>query len=361
MIGTTYLCKYNEKIYALKIQKILKNQIKKNYNSDIWREIDIYNYISKMNKKNLLFFTHLYGYKIFNNCDHIQIRPFEINFENKENKFFQKLKQIDESKWCIKYLLEYKGNTTLNNILIDHFTKNNILTIKQIYSIMIQMIHIILLLSKGGYSHNDFHQKNIMINKTNSKYFIMKNKKINYNEYQISAIDYGKILNKKFNLKFNDYYTYFLTKPKTWIFYELANSILKIMFYSEKLENKIDKEKEKLNQTDGFKKIIENHNIEFNKILDKYIKIFPKGKKLKKILNSQNLILNTIAKNKKYFYFKPIMIRIEMEFDLKYPNLYKKYFNTLSETKWLLPKNQCLEILLINKTNNFIKYLIDKI
>ena len=56
MFGTTYLCKYKNKSYALKVQHILKKDIKKNYKSEMYREIDLYEYIDKMPSKDQIFF-----------------------------------------------------------------------------------------------------------------------------------------------------------------------------------------------------------------------------------------------------------------------------------------------------------------
>ena len=70
--GTSYLVKTikNNKEYVLKTQKIfysdkkLKDNIR-NYKEQIWREIDLHEFINTIDKKNQLFFTKLYDYKIF--------------------------------------------------------------------------------------------------------------------------------------------------------------------------------------------------------------------------------------------------------------------------------------------------------
>jgi len=50
--GTTYLAKYKNKEYTLKIQKILETDKYKNFNSRIWREIDLYKFITPFSLKN---------------------------------------------------------------------------------------------------------------------------------------------------------------------------------------------------------------------------------------------------------------------------------------------------------------------
>lgn len=119
MLGTTYLVTYNGEKYAQKVQHILSKDKKQDFNNELWRELDLYDYINGLNKKDKLFFTKLHGYKIYDKCEHDQSkeRPFKINVDDKKNKFAQKLKKLDESGWCVTYLLDYKGNMTLDNFL----------------------------------------------------------------------------------------------------------------------------------------------------------------------------------------------------------------------------------------------------
>jgi serine/threonine protein kinase len=73
--GTSYLVKTikNNKKYVLKTQKIfysdkkLKEKVR-DYKEQIWREIDLHEFINKIKDTNdQSFFTKLYDYKIFNN------------------------------------------------------------------------------------------------------------------------------------------------------------------------------------------------------------------------------------------------------------------------------------------------------
>ena len=89
--GTTYLCNYKRKQYALKVQHILETDKIKDYKNELWREIDLYEYINTLPKKDQRFFTKLYGYVIYNGCTHKQIRTFTPNFDDKKNKFAQHL------------------------------------------------------------------------------------------------------------------------------------------------------------------------------------------------------------------------------------------------------------------------------
>ena len=85
--GTTYLVEKDGKKYAMKVQHILPIHRKKTFQYELWRELDLYEYINTLNKDDIKFFNKLYAYKIYNNCKHIQ--------------------NGKKSEWCIKYLLEY--------------------------------------------------------------------------------------------------------------------------------------------------------------------------------------------------------------------------------------------------------------
>ena len=92
MLGTVYLIEYENKIYAMKIQKILEEEKTKNIKFPIWREALFYNDVNKMPPESQKFFCKLYGYKIIENCKHDQIRPkvfpHKISFFDKSEVIF---------------------------------------------------------------------------------------------------------------------------------------------------------------------------------------------------------------------------------------------------------------------------------
>ena len=155
--GTTYLVKYKSNNYVLKIIKIIYSdkKLKENiidYKEQFWREIDLYKFINTLDKKDQIFFTKLYDYKITDNCN------YNINIINNiiDDPYFKKL---NDSKWCIKLLLDYKEGITLKDFLL-----NNKLSEQQIYSILLQVCKVIMILYNGNYSHGDLHLENIIIN-----------------------------------------------------------------------------------------------------------------------------------------------------------------------------------------------------
>jgi len=82
--GTTYLVKYKNKDYAMKIQHILDEDRIVDFNKALWRELEPYNYIETLKKEDQYFFARLYGYNIYDQCKHIQKRFFRKKKENKK-------------------------------------------------------------------------------------------------------------------------------------------------------------------------------------------------------------------------------------------------------------------------------------
>jgi hypothetical protein len=355
--GTTYLATYNDKEYALKIQHILHTDSKKDYNNEMWREISLYNYINKMNKKNQIFFTKMYDYKIYNNCTHIQDTKID-----KDHPAYKKIMKLNNSPWCLKYLIEYKGKTTLND-----FLESNKMTSKIALSFCLQIAKIILLLDKGGYSHNDLHPGNIMVNKTTMKYFSFNGKKIPTYGYLLSAIDYGEVLNKKFGIKYKGYNNLFLKDRKKWLFYEYFLSIFFILKNEALLIKDCNNQKKKLpweykeDTWDGMvKKIIIKHNDFFNKMKEKYLPLFPTCDKLLdyviKTIKTKTILENIIGKKGEHD-FLPFIRRIIFEFRIAYPDKFKKYLKWCSIRPFLLSNDNIKDLML---TNNFDD-LINKI
>ena len=142
--GTVYLVKYNNEKYILKIEKILKKYITKNYKSIFWREIEFAN---KINKINTTHFIKLYDYAIVDN--------YNFKLENLYNISY--IDKLYESIYCTFKIYEYV-DITLDKIL-------NKLNINKLYSIIIQLSYTIYLMNKNEYTHNDLHFLNIGIKK----------------------------------------------------------------------------------------------------------------------------------------------------------------------------------------------------
>lgn len=340
--ATVYLVTYNNQNYALKVLKIFNNKINKN--SQIWNELDLYKYIDKLKPIDQSFFTKLYYYKIYYDCNkHKYTKELYVN-NNKSNI-------------CIKYLQDYKGDTTLSS-----YIENNLLSNIELYSLILQLCHIQLILFKNGYSHGDLHLDNIMINKTNKKYFKLLNKKIYFNGLQISIIDYGSVFHKKFNnIKKNSSVLFFLTKPVQYMYAEIYKIIIKLL----KLPVYIDG----ITVIKLIKKIIKYHPVFFNEYKNnnenlflQYESIFSTIQNSKKNEIFKNILLNNQVineQNKQEFIF--FVYKLIDQFCILYPKLFNKYVNLNLDYICPIPINDAYSLLKINSIENLINFCILKI
>jgi len=349
MIGTVYLVKYENKKYALKIQKILEDVKIQNYKHLVWREIDFYNYINTLNLYEQLFFSKLYDYRIIDNCEHIQIRPFKKNFLS------------NNSNTCLELLTEYKGNTTL----LEYLTKKS-LNISQTYSIIIQICNIVYIAYKGGYSHNDLDNfNNIMINPTKLINFIFLNKEIPFYGIILSAIDYGSVFHKKFIKKRDNYKKFidelFLKDRKKYLFNEIYDLIMRFLLNKEKYLKLECKNRWEY----GFKMIINKNYHFYVDIKNKYTKIYSKSIDLFNYIEKNlNIPFYNIFKNKDKEIIKAfdnVQFRIIDEFNIFHPKLYIKYFYFKSYYKINLPKEDILDIMKFTNIDDLFNYLINRI
>jgi serine/threonine protein kinase len=358
--GSSYLVKTiknNNKEYVLKIQKILYSDKKlkdniRDYKEQIWREIDLHEFINTIDKKDQVFFTKLFEYKIDDNCD---IQTSELY---KDIPYFKKLY---ESKWCIKFLLEYKDGITLKDFLLK-----NTLNEKQIYSILLQLCKIILILYNGGYSHGDLHLENIIINKTNNKFFDFMDKKIPFNGYQINVIDYGFSLHKKYGKFYkktmkrngNNIIKYMFNEM-FFATYKIINNYVKYINDCTKAKKKLPWERKDYKLLSLIYKIINKHSDFYKTTKDKYLKIYPYVNKFFKHFENDKEMYELYNK-KHYMDFLHVVNRIEYEFHLLYPKLYAKYGKWCSYYEHLLPNDVVLKLLSINNHTDYVNYLISK-
>ena len=341
--------------------------IEKNFDIELWREIDLYNYIGKMKLKNKCFFTQLYAYEMYKNCKHVQERKWKVN---PDSTFGKKLAKLDKSQWCIKYIIDFKGETVLRE-----YMEKNKLSKKKKYSILLQVCKIVMLLYKGGYMHRDLHSNNIMVTPTNKKYFTLMGKKIPYYGIQLYAIDYGEVIHEKFGMTHKKFNRHFIKNKKLFLLHELFyGSTFKLLILNyEKLLTDCQKKKKKLPwEIDDyyFHKGIKKLFVEYTDFIDKYINIylqsFPKAKKLyirilSEIKNSDKYVYDLIIGDKNDIYLWFVIYRLMFHFALEYPKEYKKIFKWCSNPEFILHKKEVLEIMKLNSATKYIKYLLSKI
>ena len=341
MFGTTYLVRIGKKKYAMKIQKILKSDIKRDFSKGIWREMDLYKYINKMPKESRSFFCNLHYFEISDNCNHTQERRWNPPVDSDLGK---QVAELDASNYCIKYLLDYEGSITLN----DYMEKK--LSRRRIYSILLQICNITLLLYKGGYFHNDMQPGNIMVVPTKKKYFYLMGKKVPFYGRQLVAIDYGDVSHKKFGEGFTK------NNGLAYLYYELSWNLFNVIFDGLKLEKDCRKKGEKLpyeknsNFLDNFrKKLFIDHKKIVNKYAEKYLRVFPEAREMfmdviKNIGKVEKMSDLTRGRDPDY-YFRILLNKMEYNFAMDYPKEYMKLMGWCSLPRFRLPKKDVLEIM----------------
>lgn len=249
MLGTTYLVQNSvtKKKYALKIQHILPKDRKKDYKNELWRELDLYEFINKLRPNEQQFFTKLHAYEIFDKCTHDQNKQ-RIEPIKKEcvTPLCERLKKLDKSDWCVKFLLDYHGKSTLGKYLATHS-----MNVRQMYSIILQICLIHSVLYKGGYSHGDLHMNNIMVSPTSQSHFEFMNTKVSFFGLKIISIDYGEVRHAKFKNKIDPWAQLFLTNRKKFLFDETFGSISIIVQNFDKYIYNCDKKKMKMPYYEG--------------------------------------------------------------------------------------------------------------
>lgn len=187
MLGDVYLCSIYTNHYALKIEKIEKKNINYDLSVQEWREIEFSqsfanNYVEQ--------FITLCDYDI---VEDTQERICHHNTNKFSQKMIERLKNKSVSKYAIRRLYSLVDDNLKN--VIDNFTK------KQLYSTIAQVAYICYLMQSNGYSHNDFHTKNIgVIHVSNDTYINISNKKLQTHGIHIKALDFGIVLHEKYGL-----------------------------------------------------------------------------------------------------------------------------------------------------------------
>jgi hypothetical protein len=188
--GTIYKISYNDKIYAMKISNINKNDIENSLASPHWREIFFARY---MDHKYPNQFMKLYASKIIQCRKNYTIIDINNIYPRSLRKMYHD--RITSGYCSIKIynFIDY----TLTDIIGQ-------LDLMQIYSGIVQLAYIIYLIRKEKFIHNDFGPNNVGIKKTSKTYINIHNYRIPTYGYVYVALDYGKILHHNFILSKNE-------------------------------------------------------------------------------------------------------------------------------------------------------------
>jgi serine/threonine protein kinase len=330
MWGTVYLIDYENKKYAMKVQKILEEEKTKNPKFPIWRELLFFNDVNKMPRDSQKFFCRLHGYKIQECGKYKHIRPKNVP----ENSIFvKKFKEMNISNICVVLVMDYLGSTSLYDYLQTSPSA------RKIYTILLQICKINKIMSDMKYSHNDLHPSNLMVTQTKSG-------------IQLVAIDYGNVTNASYGKAYSndseEYYFLDLTKS---LFYVLQNRP-KLEKNCRLQKKKFPYEIKKKYEEDVWEMLFQKYDKIIDAYAEKYLRLYP------------NL-------RKSYLEFKKgggsskndmmIQLKIMNNFALDHPQEYMKVTGWCSPPEFILPKKDILEILGCKTRDDYFKFLKEKL
>lgn len=239
---------YNGSVYlkdgkALKINHILKEEIKPNTKYNLWREID---FTENVGNKYPKYFTKLYDYKIVDNC-HMRTGKIPVSAPEKVKKSMEKLQK---SPYCSELTYELIDGDL--DSIIDKLDR------KQIFDVLLQIYDAIMILKKHKYQHRDIHAKNVGYIKTKG------------GKYRYKLIDYGAIWHPKYQKNYDDKLIGKSKYGDIWAMFGLITSTNRIWDY-------IDKHNIKIN---SYKKDLSLYQKKYKEI-DDYLKNFSNDKDLR--------------------------------------------------------------------------------
>lgn len=182
IMGTVYLVSYKGKNYALKIEHLLPEDLE-DKSSPLWNEIRFAEDVANSNPEH---FMTLNNYDFVEPCDLKQEYGTDLSFFPEAKQKY--LKKLAESPICVRKLYSLV-DTTLDKLELK--------SLKEKYSMIIQMLYIVYLIHKKGYVHADLHPGNVGVVKTKKKYINILGHSIPTFGRIFQAIDYGGVLNKK--------------------------------------------------------------------------------------------------------------------------------------------------------------------
>jgi serine/threonine protein kinase len=326
MWGTVYLIDYENKKYAMKVQKILEEEKVQNPKFPIWRELLFFNDVNKMPQESRKFFCKLHGFKIQVCGKYKHIRPKNVP----ENSIFvKKFKEMNSSNICAILVMDYLGSISLYDYLQTSPPA------KKIYTILLQICKINKIMSDMKYSHNDLHPSNLMVTENSG--------------LQLVAIDYGNVTNASYGKAYSndseEYYFFDLTKS---LFYVLQNRP-KLEKNCRLQKKKFPYEIKKKYEEDVWAMLFQKYEKIIDAYAEKYLRLYP------------NL-------RKSYLEFKKsggsskndmmIQLKIMNNFMLDHPQEYMKVSGWCSPPEFILPKKDILEILDCKTRDDYIKLFL---
>jgi len=331
MWGTVYLIDYENKKYAMKVQKILEEEKSRNPKFSIWRELLFFNDVNKMPRYAQKFFCRLHGYKIQECGKYRHIRPKNIPQNSIHVEYFKKM---NASNICVVLVMDYVGSLSL----YDYLQTN--LPAKKIYTILLQICKINKIMSDMKYSHNDLHPSNIMVTQTKSG-------------LQLVAIDYGNVTNASYGKTLSN-------DSEEYYFLDLTKSLFYILQNAPKLEKNCRLQKKKFPyeikkkyDEDVWKMLFQQYERIIDAYAEKYLLLYPN-------LRKSYLEFKKGGWSKKND-MSVFRIKIMNNFALDHPQEYMKVTGWCSPPEFILPKKDILEILGCKTRDDYFKFLKEKL
>ena len=185
--GTVFLAtdKDNNR-YAFKIEKLLKEDVKKSLKSPHWRELY---FVSHLASKHPDQFLQLYDSRIINKCTFKQTDTDYNELPELKNTIHAKLAF---SPYCSLKLWSFIDGDLQQ--LLDPVIK---ISDAELSDIHIQIVNIVDIMQSAGFLHNDFHWGNIACTRVAPSTKIeIRGRQIPTHGYIMKAIDYGKVVHK---------------------------------------------------------------------------------------------------------------------------------------------------------------------
>ena len=346
---------FNNYVYSIKLDGntyILKqygiNNLKKDYNLNLWRELDILNFIKKLDNSDKKYFMNL----ISNDIEKCNLK---VNYFNTKSKTIAKKKY----KKCMNIILSYNGKP-ISDLLKNKLLKSK----KEKYNLIIQITYAINIFRKNGYIHNDMHNGNITFKKNNE---IIKIKGSKFKpKYIYSLIDFGISLHKKYKLDSKYFNIDGYLKINFDLIHFVKNILLQESLLFELVKNKDHSYNFKMNDLNNLYK---NHKQLWNKIKKKLLSLGSKYKRWYDIFESGDIDYFFTNEND----FPMMKINGKNIFNLLITNQIKFLLSSYNRKIWLKINNwniylpnlipsKDIEYITLNLTNNhkIIKYLINK-
>lgn len=343
--GLTLEIDANGKTYALKRQKITEEEFADNQSTTlpINRELDFFKWIDSLSLEDQIFFMKMYGSMRYL-CD-FEFVPIRGTLPD----------ELISSKYCQDIVVDKKDHTIEN--LINDLAKNEII------SIFCQTTYAINLMHDDGYYHFDTKLDNICYTETKDKMISLGNNgEIKSYGRILSLIDYGQVLNQRFQMNENEKFMYNTARICNVDLFLLVEYVMmrNVLIYQQ-----IDKQRINIKPVEIYEIIKSMDPIVYKKI----IKYIWKKMKIMYVKDFDTMIKNhvTFEQCKKNPQFRESLYEVMQIYQISYPREYYESIGKYFKKQFVVNELKFTEkeLLFIKKNSQdlgkilrkFIKYI----